>query len=72
MSYNELRIECIVCFEKIKKTNKLKICETCGNYYHKECLKKWWKKSPSFKNKCPTCLCKTIYSYRIGGYCCCF
>ena len=69
-NYNELKIECIICFENINKSKNLKFCTTCGSNYHKKCLKHWWEKSPDSKNICPTCQTKSIYIQR--KFCCCF
>ena len=69
-SYNKLQIECIICFNKINKTKNLRTCTTCGGNYHKQCLKYWWKKSPDYKNICPTCQTESIYVQR--KYWCCF
>ncbi|MBT6471810.1 MAG: hypothetical protein HOK52_11195 [Candidatus Marinimicrobia bacterium] len=70
-SYNKLQIECIICFNKINKTKNLRTCTTCGGNYHKQCLKYWWKKSPDYKNICPTCQTESIYVQR-KYWCCVF
>ena len=69
-NYNELKVECIICFENINKGKNLKFCTTCGGNYHKKCLKGWWKKSPDYKNICPTCQTDSIYNEK--KFCCCF
>ena len=69
-SYNELQIECVICFNKVKKSRNYKLCATCGSSYHKKCLKRWWRKSPKFENICPTCQTKSFYIQR--KFCCCF
>lgn len=69
-SYKQLQIECIICFNRIKKNKQLKFCTTCGGNYHKKCLKRWWRKSPNFKNVCPTCQTKSIYIHRKKWWCC--
>ena len=68
-SYEEIEIECIICFNKIKKNKHLKFCTTCGGNYHKKCLNGWWFKSPDNKHVCPTCQTKSIYIQRT---CWCF
>jgi hypothetical protein len=68
-NYNELKVECIICFHDINKSKNLKFCTTCGSNYHKKCINNWWKKSPDCKNVCPTCQTKSIYIQR-KFYCC--
>ena len=73
-NYNELQVECIICFHQIKKGKDLKICKTCANFYHNKCLKNWWKKTPYNKGICPICQTKSIYVQRKWWhkYFCCF
>ena len=69
-SYNELQIECVICFNKIKRQKTLKLCATCGSSYHKKCLKRWWRKSPNTENICPSCQTKSFYKPK--NWWCCF
>ncbi len=42
--------ECIICLEKMKMDDKIKILE-CGHIYHYECINDWFKR----KKECPIC-----------------
>lgn len=42
--------DCVICFESMKAESIHK-CETCRNYFHKECLRRWNRHNPN----CPLC-----------------
>lgn len=50
--YNlENDIKCIICYDEIKKYDKIRVLNNCEHKYHKKCIDKWLKK----KNICPIC-----------------
>ena len=42
-------MECSICFDEIKGTDKKKI--NCNHVFHEECIDKWFKRS----HQCPLC-----------------
>ena len=48
--------ECVICFEKIKKYQKIVKCKICSNKFHKTCYKRW--NNIKNDNKCICCMSK--------------
>lgn len=59
------RIECLICCQKVKVSNKIWNCKRCFQPFHLSCMKKWIEANPDNKKKslrndlltwsCPKC-----------------